>query len=164
MADALSLSTPPPFRTLAPTVMLTPPALPLSAPASRWNGCLHCQVCTCAPLPTALTLPHPYHPLPIKAPENSEMSQLSKIFEVLGTCTDVEWPGLSSLPLYHEPTPSEGVPFKSKGGQRGIFGSRQDDEITFLEVQYFYWLISCVVLDDAIGSHACWVEASLCVI
>jgi len=45
-------------------------------------------------------------------PGRSELDQLTKIFHLLGTPTESDWPGLSSLPSYMEFTPKPAVPME----------------------------------------------------
>lgn len=45
-------------------------------------------------------------------PGNSELDQLAKTFQLLGTPTEDDWPGLSTLPNYMEFTPKTAVPFE----------------------------------------------------
>jgi cyclin-dependent kinase 7 len=45
-------------------------------------------------------------------PGHSELDQLSKIFHLLGTPTEQDWPGLSSLPSFMEFTPKPPVPIE----------------------------------------------------
>ena len=45
-------------------------------------------------------------------PGRSELDQLSKTFHLLGTPTEQDWPGLTSLPSYMEFTPKPAVPME----------------------------------------------------
>ena len=68
-------------------------------------------------------------------PGESDLGQLTKIFEVCGTPTEEAWPGVKSLPDYVEFKPLPGQPFKD------IFSAAGDDLLELLE--------SCLILDPS---------------
>eukprot|EP00899_Mesostigma_viride_P008610 jgi/Mesvir1/17750/Mv12101-RA.1 len=57
---------------------------------------------------------------------STDIEQLSKIFQVLGTPTDASWPGMRSLPDYLEYGASEGIPL------RKLFPMASDDCLDLL--------------------------------
>lgn len=57
---------------------------------------------------------------------DSDLDQLSKIFAALGTPTEENWPGLTSLPDYIQFNHSPGTPFKQ------LFTAAGDDAIDLL--------------------------------
>ncbi|XP_065832772.1 cyclin-dependent kinase 7-like [Oscarella lobularis] len=65
-------------------------------------------------------------------PGESDLSQLSKIFETLGTPTEANWPGLTKLPDYIQFKEFPAIPFKS------IFKAAGDDLLDLLS-----GLLSC---------------------
>lgn len=60
-------------------------------------------------------------------PGESDLDQLTRIFQVLGTPTEEVWPGLSLLPDYVQFRPFAGTPFKH------IFTAASDDLLELIE-------------------------------
>lgn len=68
-------------------------------------------------------------------PGNSDLDQLSRIFDVCGTPSEETWPGVTSLPDFVKYNEKTGIPF------RDIFTAVRDDLIDLLQ-----W---CLVLDPS---------------
>lgn len=63
---------------------------------------------------------------------DSDLEQLTKIFHALGTPTDIEWPGMSSLPDYIAFKPYPKVPL------RQYFTAAGTDSLNLLEQMLVY--------------------------
>lgn len=80
-------------------------------------------------------------------PGNSELDQLGKIFRLLGTPTEENWPGMRSLPSYVAYESSKGVPM------RNIFIKASDVAIDLLQRMLVYDPLSRISAKDAL-KHA----------
>lgn len=63
---------------------------------------------------------------------NNEVDQLGKIFHALGTPTEEQWPGMTSLPNFVEYSPCPGTPLKQ------IFTAASDDAIDLLSKMFAF--------------------------
>ncbi|KAK5104762.1 TFIIH complex serine/threonine-protein kinase subunit kin28 [Lithohypha guttulata] len=104
--------------------------------ATHYSGAV--DIWSCGMVFAELLLRRPFAPANIAEDEfqGGELKQLDVLNTALGSATEEVWPGVSKLPLYHEPQPH--YPIRDRRSFRGIFKNGDDVGVDLLRQMLTY--------------------------